>query len=204
MTNKEQSILDFYNKIDFDLLVNQKQNLLEMFKKTMSRGEREALDGVIHLMDALGDIELDNHQQINKYVLVATTNGEGYSDVIVEVIEGIDATISRINHFRNEATEYAQETKYDELDYGFDFMPDSSRIQAFKIPSDRFTLLEIKPDINEVAIYSTYSEKKDAKATMQYLMEIYRFAEDDVNDYDEEDSFGSHEENKGYIHLEII
>jgi len=199
----KQAIIDFYNKIDFDLLVTQKGNLLEMFKKVMPRSERETLDGVIRLLDALGDIHLD-HQEIRKYALVCTTNGENYSEPVIEVIEGIDDTIKRINHYRNEASEYAQEEKNDELDYSFDFMPDSSRVQAFKIPSDRHILLEIKPDINDVSIYSSYVNKRDCIHTIKYLINEHAFEEDDINDYDGEDSFGSHDNDRGYIHLQIV
>ena len=56
MKDLNKQLKEFYDNIDFDLLVTQKENLLEMFKKTMPRAEREALDGVIHLLDALQDI----------------------------------------------------------------------------------------------------------------------------------------------------
>ncbi len=138
-----------------------------------------------------------------KYILIELFNGEGYSSPFTVRVNNQAYFEQQLALLRESYNEF-KETKVSNIEYTYSFQNSNGLIKLIQTPPDKFTLLELQPDVCEIKILKYYDTKQEALNELQQLITTGDFEQDDVDDYDGEFSFDSHSEEVGYIHYQII
>lgn len=152
-----------------------------------------------------------------KTLIVDTFNGEGYSNPTIKVshLRNSTETLEIIDDMR---MTYCQEEYVEEEIDGdnkgdvilcLNAEEDQGSIHIMDLPDSQFYIVQVRPQINEVKFFVKMPTKEKALETLkEYVIydDKYGFDEDDVEDYDGEDFFGSHANNLDceYYHFEIV
>ena len=145
---------------------------------------------------------------VKSYIVVSTKNGEGYSDPVVKYFNTKEKAVDFLD---KEVSDYEKA--------GFEFVDTKNHITHLSNGEDDasihilmsgkvFNLIEIKPDTNKVKIIHSSDDyislveklKKEVKSKSFDMDDVEEFFSDD----NDEDYFGSHDEDTGdYIHYDI-
>jgi hypothetical protein len=150
-----------------------------------------------------------------KAVIIDTFNGEGYSEPTIKVsqLRNSVETLNIINEMRLTYCEnkYAEsEMKGDnegDVILFLDAEEDSGSIHIMDLPTPEFYIIQIKPQINEVKFWLKMPTMETALETLSEFIvnsNDFGFDEDDVEDYDGEDFFGSHAEDGEFYYFKIV
>ena len=146
------------------------------------------------------------------YLYSETFNGEGYSDPTL----GVCSESEIIGIVNNWSESYGDEfTKNinrldDEYKLDISFVDseeeDAGRLIFKSVEPNKFYLVVVSPDVNETHIDEPHNTLEEAMDELDQIIhsEYYNFEQDDVDEYDGGLVFGSHNEDTGYEHYEII
>jgi hypothetical protein len=146
------------------------------------------------------------------YIYSETFNGDGYSDPTLGVCkegEIIDVFKKFSEHYTDgEWTKNVNHTDGYKLDVSFvdHDEEDAGRIIFNSVEPNKYYLVLVTPDVNETFIDDPHDTLEEALDELDQIVhnEDYDFDEDDVDEYDGGLSFGSHNNDTGYEHYEII
>ena len=142
----------------------------------------------------------------NLKYLIETYNGEGYSNP--KIIK-VNSKKELNKKFKGLLEEYpVKDFEYTHnCSYGvtFDNGTDQGAIQLIEVPDDKYTLLQVMPDINEVAVLDSSSDLNKMLLLLEETAEENNFEDDDMAEYVNgvENILSSHGDN-GFYHLQII
>ena len=151
-----------------------------------------------------------------KVLLVDAFNGEGYSEPDIKVsnlrnsIETLKIIEDMILSYGDGFVEKEMDGHYkDAVILSFDDGEDAGSIHIIDIPTNEFYVVQVQPQTNEVKFYVKMPTREKAlEVFKEYLVydDKYGFEEDDVENYDGEDFFGSHANNLDceYYYFKIV
>ena len=148
-----------------------------------------------------------------KVLLVDTFNGEGYSDPMVKVsnIRNSVETLEIIDDMRLSYGDDFIEKQIDGDNKGdvilaLDDGEDEGSIHIMDLPTSEFYVVQVRPQINEVKFWVKMPTMETALSTLKkYIVndETFEWDEDDIEDYDGEDHFGSHGKEE-FLYFKIV
>tara|TARA_R110000765_G_scaffold76456_1_gene149797 strand:- start:428 stop:880 length:453 start_codon:yes stop_codon:yes gene_type:complete len=147
-----------------------------------------------------------------KAVIVETFNGEGYSEPEFKVVENRASTqtIKLIEDLRSPYREFV-ENQIDGHNKGdviltYDNDEDQGSIHVMDLPDSQFYIIQVRPQVNEVKFWVKMPTMETALSTLKEHIvndETFEWDEDDVEDYDGEDYFGSHGKEE-FLYFKIV
>ena len=147
-----------------------------------------------------------------KTLLVDTFNGEGYSEPTIEVVAERN-NVDFMHSIEDMRSSYSPDFLEKQIDgdkkgdviLTYDNDEDQGSIHIMDIPTPEFYIVQVKPQINEVSFYVKMPTIETALSTLQDIVnnEELCFDEDDIEEYDGEDFFGSHGKEE-FLYFKIV
>ena len=147
-----------------------------------------------------------------KAVIIETFNGEGYSEPEFKVVENRASTqtIKLIEDLRSPYLEFVED-QIDGHNKGdviltYDNDEDQGSIHVMDLPTNEFYIVQVRPQVNEVKFWVKMPTMETALSTLKEHIvndETFEWDEDDVEDYDGEDYFGSHGKEE-FLYFKIV
>ena len=139
-------------------------------------------------------------------VVIDVFNGEGYSSPSIFVSSNKEITKNKFAEFCRSYNADFMRIETSDTEISFEGHNDSGRVFILDIPEDKFTLIKLQPDVCHGIVLESFTSLGDAKAKLSGFVNSGIFDEDDVNDFEDELLFGSHDikGDEGFVHYQII